>query len=183
VNYQKKYVHTVLILDSVGNTTAATGKVLLLLQQLISLALFAAYVTFTGIDGINILKAPVLAMLLEGMIPVVFSALAILLVKLLWIWCMKCVVSLRKFRSYGRKPEYAKCVDDISIRAALRNDVAWNLTIGFLSQWYFWETGLWGQQSIDGRNAWRIYGWVTVWVWAVFQNNTGGAWDNAKRNL
>jgi K(+)-stimulated pyrophosphate-energized sodium pump len=27
------------------------------------LALFAAYVTFTGIDGINIFKAPVLAML------------------------------------------------------------------------------------------------------------------------
>jgi K(+)-stimulated pyrophosphate-energized sodium pump len=40
------------------------------------LALFAAYVTFTGIDGINILKAPVLAMLFVGVIPVVFSALA-----------------------------------------------------------------------------------------------------------
>jgi K(+)-stimulated pyrophosphate-energized sodium pump len=41
------------------------------------LALFAAYVTFTGIDGINIFKAPVLAMLfVGGMIPVVFSALA-----------------------------------------------------------------------------------------------------------
>jgi K(+)-stimulated pyrophosphate-energized sodium pump len=34
----------------------------------------AAYVTFTGIDGINIFKAPVLAMLfVGGMIPVVFS--------------------------------------------------------------------------------------------------------------
>jgi K(+)-stimulated pyrophosphate-energized sodium pump len=33
--------------------------------------------TFTGIDGINIFKAPVLAMLfVGGMIPVVFSALA-----------------------------------------------------------------------------------------------------------
>ena len=49
----------------------------LLLQHLTSLALFAAYVTFTGIDGINIFKAPVLAMLfVGGMVPVVFSALA-----------------------------------------------------------------------------------------------------------
>jgi K(+)-stimulated pyrophosphate-energized sodium pump len=61
------------ILIPVGNTTAATEKVLLSLQQLTSLALFAAYVTFTGIDGINIFKAPVLAMLfVGGMIPVVF---------------------------------------------------------------------------------------------------------------
>jgi K(+)-stimulated pyrophosphate-energized sodium pump len=34
------------------------------------------------------------------------------------------------------KPEYAKCVD-ISTKATKRNDVAWILTIGFLSQWYF----------------------------------------------
>ena len=65
------------ILDAVGNTTAATGKVLHASAALTSLALFAAYVTFTGIDGINIFKAPVLAMLfVGGMVPVVFSALA-----------------------------------------------------------------------------------------------------------
>ena len=45
--------------------------------SVIKLALFAAYVTFTEIDGINIFKAPVLAMLfVGGMVPVVFSALA-----------------------------------------------------------------------------------------------------------
>ncbi|MFO7719035.1 MAG: sodium-translocating pyrophosphatase, partial [Gillisia sp.] len=66
------------ILDSVGNTTAATGKGFAIASAaLTSLALFAAYVTFTGIDGINIFKAPVLAMLfVGGMVPVVFSALA-----------------------------------------------------------------------------------------------------------
>ena len=66
------------ILDAVGNTTAATGKGFAIASAaLTSLALFAAYVTFTGIDGINIFKAPVLAMLfVGGMVPVVFSALA-----------------------------------------------------------------------------------------------------------
>ena len=43
------------ILDSVGNTTAATGKGFAIASAaLTSLALFAAYVTFTGIEGINI---------------------------------------------------------------------------------------------------------------------------------
>ena len=66
------------VLDSVGNTTAAIGKGFAIASAaLTALALFAAYVTFTGIDGINIYKADVLATLFVGaMIPVVFSALA-----------------------------------------------------------------------------------------------------------
>jgi len=61
------------VLDSVGNTTAAVGKGFAIASAaLTALALFAAYVTFTGIDGINIFKADVLAALfIGGMIPVV----------------------------------------------------------------------------------------------------------------
>ncbi|MFM7216476.1 MAG: sodium-translocating pyrophosphatase, partial [Bacteroidota bacterium] len=66
------------VLDSVGNTTAAIGKGFAIASAaLTALALFAAYVTFTGIKGINIFDAKVLAALfIGGMIPVVFSALA-----------------------------------------------------------------------------------------------------------
>src|SRR5690606_7980106 len=66
------------ILDSLGTTTAGVGKACAIgSAALTALALFAAYVTFTGIDEINIFKADVLAMLFVGrMIPVVFSALA-----------------------------------------------------------------------------------------------------------
>jgi K(+)-stimulated pyrophosphate-energized sodium pump len=73
-------------------------------------------VTFTGIDGINILKHQLLAMLfVGGMIPVVFSALAMNSVeKQPWIWCTKYVVSLKEIPGIVEgtgKPEYAKCVD------------------------------------------------------------------------
>jgi K(+)-stimulated pyrophosphate-energized sodium pump len=113
------------ILDSVGNTTAAVGKGFAIASAaLTALALFAAYVTFTGIDGINIFKADVLAMLfVGGMIPVVFSALAM---ESVGKAAMEMVEEVRRqFREIPGimegtgTPEYAKCVD-ISTKAALR---------------------------------------------------------------
>src|SRR5690554_945752 len=113
------------ILDSVGNTTAAVGKGFAIASAaLTALALFAAYVTFTGIDGINIFRADVLAMLfVGGMVPVVFSALAMQSVGKA---AMEMVEEVRRqFREIPGimegtgTPDYAKCVD-ISTRAALR---------------------------------------------------------------
>ncbi|HBO29146.1 MAG TPA: sodium-translocating pyrophosphatase, partial [Leeuwenhoekiella sp.] len=113
------------ILDSVGNTTAAVGKGFAIASAaLTALALFAAYVTFTGIDGINIFKADVLAALfVGGMIPVIFSALAMQSVGKA---AMQMVQEVRRqFKEIPGilegtgKPEYGKCVA-ISTQAALR---------------------------------------------------------------
>ncbi|MDX1271990.1 sodium-translocating pyrophosphatase [Bizionia paragorgiae] len=179
------------ILDSVGNTTAATGKGFAIASAaLTSLALFAAYVTFTGIDGINIFKAPVLAMLfVGGMVPVVFSALAMNAVGKA---AMQMVQEVRRqFREIPGimegtgKPEYDKCVD-ISTKASLREMMLPGLlTIGFPIVIAFLPM-LFGIDSLAIAEMLGGYmAGVTVSgvLWAIFQNNAGGAWDNAKKSF
>jgi K(+)-stimulated pyrophosphate-energized sodium pump len=179
------------ILDSVGNTTAATGKGFAIASAaLTSLALFAAYVTFTGIDGINIFKAPVLAMLfVGGMVPVVFSALAMNSVGKA---AMQMVNEVRRqFREIPgimegtAKPEYDKCVA-ISTEAALREMLLPGiLTIGFpiaivVFPMIFGVENLLIAEILGGYMAGVTVSGV---LWAIFQNNAGGAWDNAKKSF
>ena len=179
------------ILDSVGNTTAATGKGFAIASAaLTSLALFAAYVTFTGIDGINIFKAPVLAMLfVGGMVPVVFSALAMNAVGKA---AMEMVQEVRRqFRDIPGimegtgKPEYDKCVA-ISTKASLREMMLPGLlTIGFPLIIAFVPL-LFGMEKLAVAEMLGGYmAGVTVSgvLWAIFQNNAGGAWDNAKKSF
>jgi len=170
------------ILDSVGNTTAAVGKGFAIASAaLTALALFAAYVTFTGIDGINIFKADVLAALfIGGMIPVVFSALAMQSVGKA---AMDMVMEVRRqFREIPGimegtgKPEYGKCVE-ISTKAALREmmlpgamTIIFPIIIGFLM----------GAEALGGYMAGVAVSGV---LWAIFQNNAGGSWDNAKKSF
>ncbi|MDO5607748.1 MAG: sodium-translocating pyrophosphatase [Capnocytophaga sp.] len=170
------------ILDSVGNTTAAVGKGFAIASAaLTALALFAAYVTFTGIDGINIFKADVLAALfIGGMIPVVFSALAMQSVGKA---AMDMVNEVRRqFREIpgimeGKAtPEYGKCVD-ISTKAALREmmlpgaiTIITPIIIGFVM----------GAEALGSYMAGVAVSGV---LWAIFQNNAGGAWDNAKKSF
>ena len=179
------------ILDSVGNTTAATGKGFAIASAaLTSLALFAAYVNFTGIDGINIFKAPVLAMLfVGGMVPVVFSALAMNAVGKA---AMEMVEEVRRqFRDIPGimegtgKPEYDKCVD-ISTKASLKEMMLPGLlTIGFplliaFVPMIFEMDHLAIAEMLGGYMAGVTVSGV---LWAIFQNNAGGAWDNAKKSF
>lgn len=170
------------ILDSVGNTTAAVGKGFAIASAaLTALALFAAYVTFTGISGINIFKANVLAALfIGGMIPVIFSALAMQSVGKA---AMDMVNEVRRqFREIpgimeGKgTPQYGRCVD-ISTKAALREmmlpgaiTIITPIIIGFV-------------MGAEALGAYMAGVAVSGVVWAIFQNNAGGAWDNAKKSF
>lgn len=170
------------ILDSVGNTTAAVGKGFAIASAaLTALALFAAYVTFTGINGINIFDAKVLAALfIGGMIPVVFSALAINSVGKA---AMQMVNEVRRqFREIpgileGKAiPEYGKCVE-ISTQAALREmllpgiiTIVTPIIVGFV-------------MGAEALGAYMAGVTVSGVLWAIFQNNAGGAWDNAKKSF
>ena len=180
------------ILDAVGNTTAATGKGFAIASAaLTSLALFAAYVTFTGIDGINIFKAPVLAMLfVGGMVPVVFSALAMNAVGKAAMEMVNEVV--RQFKEIPGimegtgKPEYDKCVD-ISTKASLKEMMLPGiLTIGFpilvvlVGKLVYQDSNMLVAEMLGGYMAGVTVSGV---LWAIFQNNAGGAWDNAKKSF
>ena len=180
------------ILDAVGNTTAATGKGFAIASAaLTSLALFAAYVTFTGIDGINIFKAPVLAMLfVGGMVPVVFSALAMNAVGKAAMEMVNEVV--RQFKEIPGimegtgKPEYDKCVA-ISTEASLKEMMLPGiLTIGFpivivlVGLLVYPDNNMLVAEMLGGYMAGVTVSGV---LWAIFQNNAGGAWDNAKKSF
>ena len=170
------------VLDSVGNTTAAIGKGFAIASAaLTALALFAAYVTFTGINGINIFDAKVLAALfIGGMIPVVFSAFAMSAVGRA---AMDMVNEVRRqFREIPGilegtgKPDYSRCVE-ISTKAALREmmmpgaiTIITPIIIGFIM----------GPEALGGYMAGVTVSGV---LWAIFQSNAGGAWDNAKKSF
>jgi len=169
-------------LDAVGNTTAATGKGFAIASAaLTALALFAAYVGLAGITGIDIYKADVLAMLFVGaMIPFFFSSLAIAAVGKA---AMEMVVEVRRqFREIPGimdgtgKPEYEKCVE-ISTAASIKQMIAPGalallapVLVGFTM----------GPEALGGLLAGITVSGVLM---GMFQNNAGGAWDNAKKSF
>jgi K(+)-stimulated pyrophosphate-energized sodium pump len=147
-------------------------------------------VTFTGIEGINIFKADVLAALfIGGMIPVVFSALAM---KSVGKAAMDMVMEVRRqFREIPGimdgtgTPEYGKCVE-ISTKAALREmmlpgalTIITPLLIGLGTGFISGDMKL-GAEVLGGYMAGVAVSGV---LWAIFQNNAGGAWDNAKKSF
>lgn len=169
-------------LDAVGNTTAATGKGFAIASAaLTSLALFAAFVGVSGITGINIYKADVLAgLFIGGMTPFLFSSLAI---RAVGEAAMSMVEEVRRqFREIpgimeGKAtPEYEKCVA-ISTQASLRKmmlpgaiAIVFPLVVGFV----------FGPEVLGGFLAGATVSGVLM---GIFQNNAGGAWDNAKKSF
>ncbi|NML23643.1 sodium-translocating pyrophosphatase [Pseudoflavitalea sp. G-6-1-2] len=176
------------VLDAVGNTTAATGKGFAIASAaLTALALFAAYVGVIKNNGydlgdaINIYKADVLASLFVGaMIPFIFSSLAI---RAVGEAAMSMVEEVRRqFREIpgimeGKaKPEYEKCVaisTDASIKKMMLPGaiaIISPLIMGFL----------FGPEALGGFLAGATVSGVLM---GMFQNNAGGAWDNAKKSF
>jgi K(+)-stimulated pyrophosphate-energized sodium pump len=170
------------ILDAVGNTTAATGKGFAIASAaLTSLALFAAFVGISKIDGIDIYRADVLAgLFVGGMIPFIFSSLAI---KAVGQAAMAMVEEVRRqFREIPGimegtgKPQYEKCVaisTDASIKKMMLPGaiaILSPLVIGFLL----------GPEVLGGFLAGATVSGVLM---GMFQNNAGGAWDNAKKSF
>jgi K(+)-stimulated pyrophosphate-energized sodium pump len=170
------------ILDAVGNTTAATGKGFAIASAaLTALALFAAYVGLAGISSIDIYKADVLAgLLVGGMIPFIFSSLAIAAVGRA---AMAMVQEVRRqFREipgimeYLSKPEYDKCVA-ISTKASLK-EMMLPGAIALITPVIVGFT--FGPEVLGGLLAGVTVSGVLM---GMFQNNAGGAWDNAKKSF
>ncbi|GEO03199.1 putative K(+)-stimulated pyrophosphate-energized sodium pump [Adhaeribacter aerolatus] len=170
------------ILDAVGNTTAATGKGFAIASAaLTSLALFAAFMGTANITVIDISNARVLAgLFVGGMIPFIFSALAISAVGRA---AMAMVEEVRRqFREIPGimegtgKPEYDKCVA-ISTRAAIREMMlpgAIALIVPIIVGYTM------GPEVLGGVLAGVTVSGVLM---AMFQSNAGGAWDNAKKSF
>ncbi len=172
------------VLDAVGNTTAATGKGFAIASAaLTALALFAAFVGVAQIDGIDIYKANVLASLFVGaMIPFLFSSLAI---RAVGEAAMAMVAEVRRqfhtipgIMEGTATPEYDKCVE-ISTEASIKKMIVPGtiaiispLVIGFMP-------GL-GAEALGGFLAGATVSGVLL---GMFQNNSGGAWDNAKKSF
>lgn len=170
------------ILDAVGNTTAATGKGFAIASAaLTALALFAAFVGLAGIDSIDIYKADVLAgLFVGGMIPFIFSSLAIAAVGRAAMEMVKEV--RRQFKEipgimeHKATPEYDKCVA-ISTQASIKEmmlpgaiALITPVVVGFA----------FNAEVLGGLLAGVTVSGVLM---GMFQNNAGGAWDNAKKSF
>ena len=170
-------------LDAVGNTTAAIGKGFAIgSAALTSLALFAAYrATVGGLDIINISKPTVMVgLLIGGMLPFLFSALAMGAVERA---AAAMILEVRRqFREIKgllegtEKADYARCVD-ISTAAAIKEmilpgllAIAAPVAIGFIG----------GAEMLGGTLAGVTVSGVLL---ALFMSNAGGAWDNAKKSI
>lgn len=167
-------------LDSLGNTTAATGKGFAIGSAVLTaLALLAAYMDTAGIQTLNILTPTVLPGLLVGaMLPFLFTALTMTAVgkaaKEIVLEVRRQFKEIAGIMEGTTKPDYARAVD-ISTRSALREMIVPGLLAvispilaGFLL----------GKEGLAGLLVGAI---ASGFLLAVMMANSGGAWDNAKK--
>lgn len=194
-------------LDAVGNTTAAIGKGFAIASAaLTALALFAAFMKTANITSIDVSKPDIMAgLLVGGMLPFVFSALAM---KAVGRAAMTMIEEVRRqfkeipqlhaalevmrrhnsdkdkfskeemaiFDEADGYVEYEKCVE-ISTEASIREMVLPGL-LALIVPVLVGFIG--GAQMLGGLLA----GVTTCGVlMAIFQSNAGGAWDNAKKTI
>jgi len=168
-------------LDAVGNTTAAIGKGFAIgSAALTALALFAAFMQQAGMETINVAAPHILAGLLIGAaLPYVFSAMAMAAVGRASSDMITEVGrqfnEIPGLREGTASAEYARCVD-ISTAAAIREMILPGLlalvapvVVGFISK-----------DMLGGMLAGVTVSGV---LFAIFQSNAGGAWDNAKKRI
>ena len=169
-------------LDSLGNTTAATGKGFAIGSAVLTaLALMAAYAQVTGVDVLNLRDTNVLMGLLVGsLMPFLFAALTM---QAVGRSANAMVTEVRRqFREIeglleGTAPaDYARAVD-ISTRGAMREmvlpgllAVAAPVAIGAIL----------GPEALGGLLIGAI---ATGFLLAIMMANAGGAWDNAKKYI
>ncbi len=167
-------------LDSLGNTTAATGKGFAIGSAVLTaLALMAAYTEAAGIQSLDLLDPVMIPGILIGaMLPFLFAALTMTAVGQA---AYKIVQEVRRqFKEIPglmegtAKPDYRSCVA-ISTQSALREmmipgllAVLVPLIVGFLL----------GGEALAGLLIGSI---ASGFMLAVMMANAGGAWDNAKK--
>ena len=169
------------LLDAVGNTTAAIGKGFAIgSAALTALALFAAFMQQAGIEAINVADPRILAgVLIGGMLPFVFSAMAMNAVGRAAADMIKEVgrqfAEIPGLREGTAKADHARCVD-ISTKAALREMIL----PGVLAVVVPVAIGFYDKNMLGGL---LVGVTVTGVLMAIFQSNSGGAWDNAKKRI
>src|SRR3989304_2302594 len=190
-------------LDAVGNTTKALTKGYAVGSAgLAAFLLFGAYLdevknympTFE--KAINLNKPEVfVGGMLGAVLVFLFSSLAI---KAVGKAAYSIINNVRdQFRNNPgimkgtSKPDYGQCVD-IATRAALAKMVApgllvvgMTLGVGLVFRWVYYAmgqpaTGASGAEVIGG---YLMVGTITGILMALFLNNGGGAWDNAKKYI
>jgi K(+)-stimulated pyrophosphate-energized sodium pump len=169
-------------LDSLGNTTAATGKGFAIGSAVLtSLALMVTYAQATGITTFNILEVPVLiGLLLGSLMPFIFAALTM---EAVGRAAMAMVNEVRRqFREHpgimdgSEDPDPARAVA-IATSGAIREMVI----PGVLAVVVPISVGIvFGAEALGGLLIGSIGAGSLL---ALMMANAGGAWDNAKKYI